>query len=196
MAYNETRITLSGIVASPVTRTTVGTGDSRAKFRMLTTERRFDPDRQVWVSGAHMFLSVTCWRALADNVHLSLTKNDPIVVHGKMTIKELTEGEGVRQFVDVEAQAVGPNLASCTAVVTRLRKDGDATTSTPRSNQEALIPHPRDEPAVYTWQKGGDPPDTVVPASPDDVGPASTDGEGAASPDDGGDRSRKAKVPF
>ncbi|QTR05006.1 single-stranded DNA-binding protein, partial [Saccharothrix algeriensis] len=133
MAYNETRVTLSGVVASQVTRTTTGTGDSRAKFRLLTTERRFDPERQTWVNGAHMFLSVTCWRSLADNVYGSLGKNDPVVVHGRMTIKELPDGPGVRQFVDIDAQVVGPNLAQCTAVVTRVRKDGDAFTAPPRA---------------------------------------------------------------
>ncbi|RKT53032.1 single-stranded DNA-binding protein [Saccharothrix australiensis] len=164
MAYNETRITLTGIVASQVTCTTVGTGDVRAKFRLLSTERRFDPERQAWVSGAHMFLSVTCWRSLAENVHLSLSKNDPVVVHGKMTIKELPDGDSTRQFVDIDAHAVGPNLATCTAAVTRVRRDGDAPATAPRG-----------EPRV---QVGGEPPG--LSAKPTARAPAGADGAAGA----------------
>ncbi|XVV05246.1 single-stranded DNA-binding protein [Actinosynnema sp. CA-248983] len=120
MAYNETRVTLAGSVASEVTCTKVGTGYSRANFRMLTRERRWDFDRKEWVDGNHMFLSVTCWRDLADNVKASLARHDPVVVAGKLTVKELPEGAGrYRQFIDVEAYAVGIDLTKCAAAITK-----------------------------------------------------------------------------
>lgn len=121
MAYNETRVTICGNVASQVTHSTVGTGFSRAKFRLFTTERVWDQEQRTWADGAKMFLTVTCWRMLADNAHLSLAKGDPVVVNGRLMLKD-REFEGqVRQVVEVEATAIGPNLALCTASPARTR---------------------------------------------------------------------------
>jgi single-strand DNA-binding protein len=141
MSYNETRVTVAGIVASQVTHTTVGTGYSRVKFRMHSRERRFDRDQEAWVDGSEMFISVSCWRALADNVQASLGKGDPVLVTGKLTIKELPEGEHARQFVDIEATAVGPNLVACTARPIRTRRDGEGPTIVaPRKEGEIPLP--------------------------------------------------------
>ncbi|MGM1057891.1 single-stranded DNA-binding protein [Saccharothrix sp. Mg75] len=145
MAYNETRVTICGTVASTVTRTKVGTGCSKTVFRLFTTERRWQGEERAWVDGDQMFLSVTCWRALADNVHASLTRGDPVVVSGRMTIKELEYEGALRQVLDVEAGAVGPNLALCTAVVTRTRR-------TPEVVEARAAPEPERVPAAAVEQ--------------------------------------------
>lgn len=121
MAYNESRVTICGNLASRVTHTTVGTGQSKAKFRLFTAERRWDRETDTWIDGDTMFLSVVCWRKLADNVHASLNKGDPVVVTGRVTLKDLEDNGFAHQHVEVEATAVGPNLALCTATATRVR---------------------------------------------------------------------------
>ncbi|CCH28646.1 single-stranded DNA-binding protein [Actinosynnema sp. NPDC047251] len=115
MAYNDTRITVCGTVASKIAHTKVGTGFSRVGFRIHSREQRFDRGRDDWIAGPNMFLMVTCWRELADNVHASLNRGDPVVVHGKVRVKEFNDAGRTSQFIDIEAIAVGPNLASCTA---------------------------------------------------------------------------------
>ncbi|MBY8849457.1 single-stranded DNA-binding protein [Saccharothrix longispora] len=141
MAYNESRVTVCGNVASGIAHSKVRTGCSRASFRLFTAERRWDGEQRAWVDGDQMFLSVTCWRALADNVHASLDKGDPVVVSGRMTIKEV-EWEGTpRQVLDIEATSVGPNLALCTSITTRPRR-------TPEVAGARAAPEPeRPEPA-------------------------------------------------
>src|SRR5687767_9721454 len=89
MAYNETRVTICGNVASAVSHTKVGTGFSRAKFRLYSAERVWDSEQRTWEDGARMFLTVSCWRMLADNAHMSLNKGDPVVVSGRMTIRDV-----------------------------------------------------------------------------------------------------------
>lgn len=121
MAYNETRVTICGTVASTVAHSTVGTGYSKAVFRLFTAERVWDGERRTWGDGAKMFLSVSCWRMLADNVNASLTKGDPVVVTGRLLLKDVEYEGKVRQVVEVEAAAVGPNLALSTASPTRTR---------------------------------------------------------------------------
>ncbi|MFJ6674484.1 single-stranded DNA-binding protein [Actinosynnema sp. NPDC091369] len=126
MAYNETRVTICGNVAGPVTHTKVGTGFSRAKFRLFSAERVWDQEDRSWSDGARMFLTVSCWRMLADNAQASLVKGDPVVVTGRLTIREV-EFEGKRQpEVELEATAIGPNLALCTAMPVRTRHGADA----------------------------------------------------------------------
>ncbi|GAA1283012.1 single-stranded DNA-binding protein [Saccharothrix xinjiangensis] len=138
MAYNETRVTVCGNVASKITRHEVGTGFSRVNFRLFTTERRWDQDQRGWVDGNRMFLSVNCWRSLADNAYASLNRGDPVVVTGRVSIKELRDEGQVRQLVEIEATAIGPNLALCTASPVRSR-------ATPH---EALVDVPGGAPAA------------------------------------------------
>ncbi|CAL9611134.1 Single-stranded DNA-binding protein [Actinosynnema sp. ALI-1.44] len=179
MAYNETRVTLTGSVASEVTCTKVGTGCSRANFRMLTRERLWDVERRLWVDGNHMFLSVTCWRDLADNVKASLARHDPVVVAGKLTVKELPEGERYRQFIDVEAYAVGIDLTRCSAAITKPQAPPDTTpaTATPpdtpaRGKRPAKLPE-TDNPAT--------PPTAAGPPAADPP-PAAADPPAAGQP--------------
>jgi single-strand DNA-binding protein len=74
------------------------------------------------VNGSSLFVQVTCWRQLAENVIASLGVGDPVVVRGRLYTDEF-ESEGKRQTATrLEAHAVGPDLNRCKAVVTRVRR--------------------------------------------------------------------------
>ncbi|MFD1145699.1 single-stranded DNA-binding protein [Saccharothrix hoggarensis] len=168
MAYNETRVTLCGNVASKVTHTKVGAGFSRAGFRLFTTERVWDKEQRTWSDGAKMLLSVTCWRMLADNANASLNKGDPIVVTGRLLIKDVEYEGSVRQVVEVEATAIGPNLALCTATPVRTRLVPDAVEARAAPDQappEPPAPGPTAPdfvaPEIVAPRRGDDPPPTA-----------------------------------
>lgn len=151
MAYNETRVTICGNVASPVSHTKVGTGFSRAKFRLFTAERVWDQEQRAWEDGARMFLTVSCWRMLADNAQASLTKGDPVVVTGRLTMREVEFEGKTRPLVEIEATAIGPNLALCTATPTRTRLVVDAVEA--RAAPEIAAPRkPAELPLVLTGE--------------------------------------------
>ncbi|MER5268550.1 single-stranded DNA-binding protein [Actinosynnema sp. NPDC002837] len=151
MAYNETRVTICGNVASPVSHTKVGPGFSRAKFRLFTAERVWDQEQRAWEDGARMFLSVSCWRMLADNAQASLNKGDPVVVTGRLTIREVEFEGRTRSVVEIEATAIGPNLALCTATATRTRLAADAVEA--RAAPEIAAPRaPAELPLVLTGE--------------------------------------------
>ncbi|WP_244957175.1 single-stranded DNA-binding protein [Candidatus Frankia nodulisporulans] len=70
----DTTITVVGnLVDAPELRVTAG-GASVCSFRLASTPRRFDRAENRWVDGATLFVRVSCWRQLADNVASSLTK--------------------------------------------------------------------------------------------------------------------------
>lgn len=115
----ETIVTAVGRVATTVSSHQFADGTPKATFRLACTERRREWTSGNWVDGDTFFVTVICWRALADNVQASLRVGDPVMVRGRMHTREY-ETEGRRVFTtEMDASAVGPDLARCTTVVTR-----------------------------------------------------------------------------
>jgi single-strand DNA-binding protein len=92
-----------------------------AKFRVATTERWFDRATDAWNDAEPVYLTVTCWRQLAESVLMSLRIGDPVVVHGKLVNSSFERDGRVERRLEITAAAVGPDLRWCTAVVTRTR---------------------------------------------------------------------------
>lgn len=126
---NETTVTLVGnLVDDPKVRTTDG-GVEVAGFRVASTARRFDRDSGRWVDSASLFLSVTCWRSLAANAVASLRRGDPVVVTGRLSTRTYEKDGQSRSVCELEALAIGPDLARGTAVFRRSPRpapDGEA----------------------------------------------------------------------
>ncbi len=110
MGWNETAITVVGVVASEVTHRELASGFSRATFRVLSVARRYDQDKKDFVDGDKLFLNVTCWRRLADEVGKALAKGDSVVVAGRLRNRDYELGGERRNISEIEAVAVGANL--------------------------------------------------------------------------------------
>ena len=120
---NETLITLVGNVVADVRLRATQAGAPCATFRMASNPRRFDRESARWIDGDPLFVSVVCWRTLAENVVESLVVGDPVVVTGRVRTSEW-EHEGKRYFaLEVDATAVGHDLSRGTAKFTRIRRD-------------------------------------------------------------------------
>ncbi|WSI70660.1 single-stranded DNA-binding protein [Streptomyces sp. NBC_01335] len=106
---NETLVTLVGNAATGVEFRETASGGT-ARFRLAVTPRRWDREKQLWADGHTSFYTVWAWRGLASNVAASVSVGEPLLVHGRLKVRE-EEREGVRRtFVDVEAVAVGHDL--------------------------------------------------------------------------------------
>jgi single-strand DNA-binding protein len=91
-------------------------------FRVACNERRFDKASESWVDGESLYLSVSCWRRLAENA-ASLVKGDPVIVRGKLRTREWTTEQGERRsVVELEANSIGPDLARCTVTVRKQQR--------------------------------------------------------------------------
>jgi single-strand DNA-binding protein len=116
---NETYTTLVGSVCSDIKQRRTMDGVKVVHFRAVSNERRFDRSTGEWIDGEHLYVNVTCWRRVANGVVASLNKGDPVVVTGRLYTRSY-EHEGQRRVsVEVDAQAVGPDLARCTAEISR-----------------------------------------------------------------------------
>lgn len=112
---NETLVTIVGNVASAVTYGQTTAGVPVANFRMATTERRFDRGAGDWVDGETSWVTVVAWRRLATNVVSSVNKGDPVMVSGRLRIREWGEEAGRRTAVEIDARSVGHDLARGTS---------------------------------------------------------------------------------
>ncbi|WP_406287679.1 single-stranded DNA-binding protein [Streptomyces sp. NBC_00209] len=125
---NETLVTLVGNAATAVEfRETVSGG--MARFRFAVTPRRWDRVKEVWADGHTSFYTVWAWRTLAVNLTGSVAVGEPLVVHGRLKVRE-EELEGQRRtFVDIEAVAVGHDLTRGTAAFRRVLRGEQGLTS-------------------------------------------------------------------
>lgn len=108
---NDTMMTMLGnVVDTPKLRRTKN-GHFVANFRVASTPRRYDREQGAWVDGKTLFVTVTCWRALGENVARSLRKGQPIVVFGRYCQREYEKDETLRTAYELEAFAVGHDLS-------------------------------------------------------------------------------------
>jgi single-strand DNA-binding protein len=123
----ETPVTVVGTLVTDMRPRRVGPdGALVLNFRVACNERRFDSASESWVDGESLYLSASCWRRLAENA-ASLVKGDPVIVRGKLRTREWTTEQGERRsVVELEATAIGPDLARCTATVHKQRRTQQA----------------------------------------------------------------------
>src|SRR5580692_11278759 len=99
-------------------------GQANATFG-LAVNRRWQPRGSDEWEEATSFFDVVCWRDLAENVALSLSKGMRVVVTGRIEQRswETDDGEH-RSKVEIVADEIGPSLRFATADVQRTRRPG------------------------------------------------------------------------
>ncbi|GAA2791341.1 single-stranded DNA-binding protein [Kitasatospora paracochleata] len=112
---NETLVTMVGNVASSVTYGQTPAGVPVANFRMAATERRFDRGAGDWVDGDTTWVTVVAWRWLATNLVSSVNKGDPVMVSGRLRVREWGEEGRRRTAVEIDARTVGHDLSRGTS---------------------------------------------------------------------------------
>jgi single-strand DNA-binding protein len=113
-------VTVPGRIATKPERLASKNGTG-VRFRIASTERYFNRAAEEWNEAEPVYLTVTCWRQLAENVILSLRIGDPVIVHGKLVNPGFERDGRVERRLEISAGAVGPDLRWSTAVVTRTR---------------------------------------------------------------------------
>lgn len=151
----ETPITVVGTLVSDMRPRRVGPDAALVlNFRVACNERRFDKASESWVDGESLYLSVSCWRRLAENA-ASLVKGDPVIVRGKLRTREWTTDQGERRsVVELEANSIGPDLARCAVTVRKQQREGLS-----RSASQDTVASPEGDPSDLLGRTG--PPDGV-----------------------------------
>ena len=148
----DSHVDLAGFVASEPSFKRLENGTSTAKLRVAYTERRFSRETGEWADGPTSFVTVLCWRTLADNVAISLRKGEPVVVRGRLRVREYEGKDGSRGTeTEIDASSVGHDLNRGVAHFSRTRR---APGETAAESADGLEPGPDgrepgpDEPAA------------------------------------------------
>lgn len=121
MTVGETRVTVVGTVISEVTVKRVGEHEHElTTFLLRTSERKYDREKSTWYDYRHFAIRVKCWRKLAATVAGVLRRGDPVIVSGRLFVSDFETPDGQsRSMPEIEAWAIGPNLAFCRAAIER-----------------------------------------------------------------------------
>ena len=122
---NEIPLTVVGTVVRDISFNTTKSGANLASFRIACNNRRWNRLTNAWEDGDTTFLNVTCWRTLAQNVLASVRKGDPVVVTGRLKVREWSTEERNGISVDLEASAIGHDLSRGRAAFERIKRSVD-----------------------------------------------------------------------
>ncbi|MDR0960367.1 MAG: single-stranded DNA-binding protein [Propionibacteriaceae bacterium] len=119
----DSSVTLTGYVGNAVETRLMRSGDTAAHFRVASTPR---VQREgVWSDGQTTWLTVWCYRGLADNVAASVNKGDPIIVEGKLRTRVwIDDQQETQERLVLEATTIGHDLTRGTAVFERSSRRG------------------------------------------------------------------------
>jgi single-strand DNA-binding protein len=135
---NEAQVSIVGYVASEPSYVKVGrNGIPKLTMRVAWTTRHRDTVSGQWIDGNTSFVSVICWRRLADNLSTSLRKGDPVVLRGRLDVRSFLGRDGQRHTsVDVEANTLGHDLNRGVARFQRIA--ADRSNGVPQSEEVAM----------------------------------------------------------
>src|SRR5579862_7786340 len=95
-------------------------GQATTQLGVAVNRRWQDRTTQEWQESTSFF-DVICWRDLAENVALSLTKGMRVIVTGRLEQRSWETEDGDKRFkVEIVADEVGPGLRFATVDVHRV----------------------------------------------------------------------------
>lgn len=123
---NEIQVTLRGNVATEPRLVRFDDGNTLTSFRLASTARRYDRDRQEWVDRSTTYVNVTCRRAMATNAASSVRKGQPLLVTGKLTERHWSTNGRSGQTLEIHAEGLGHDLSYGTSQFVRIGPNGPA----------------------------------------------------------------------
>ncbi|WP_182908671.1 single-stranded DNA-binding protein [Microbispora sp. H13382] len=107
---NDIYVTLSGNVTDDPRQYQFRDGSRVTSMRMAVNRRVLDQKTNTWQTRDTTYYTVRCYRGLADNVQQSIRKGHPVVVYGKLRIKQFERDGEQRFWAEIEASSVGHDL--------------------------------------------------------------------------------------
>jgi single-strand DNA-binding protein len=153
---NDTITTVVGNVVDSPRRVTLQ-DSAVTNFRMASTARRYDSATQEFVDAGTFWVDVECWNGLSSNVSASISKGDPVIVHGAITTHSWESDNGRRSTPRIRAFAVGPNLVRGTALFKRDRSGRPAEPADGATSEaESSAPNGAPDEEQLAQELGGD----------------------------------------
>jgi single-strand DNA-binding protein len=105
---NEANFSVSGYVATQPTLRFSSAGEPSVSMRIGWTPRRMSKVTGEWEDLPSSFVSVVCFRKVAENAAKCLRKGEPVNLSGTLQVREYTDARGEKRLsVDVVARTLG-----------------------------------------------------------------------------------------
>lgn len=122
------QLSIVGYVGGDVQFRTSRSGTDVASLRVASTPRYYDRAKGRWTDGQTTWLTVVCYRLLAQHVSSSIQKGDPIVAVGRLRTQSWTRQDGTPAQREVlEAVALGHDLCRGTSAFRKMPRLADST---------------------------------------------------------------------
>lgn len=131
MAFAPTITVIGNLVADPELNFTQS-GAAVCSMRLANTpsKKNTAADGSVtWTDEPTLWLRLTAWRQLAENCAETLTKGMEVIVQGRLKQRDWEDKEGNKRVsIEMDVDAIGPNLARATARVNKAARSGGTGT--------------------------------------------------------------------
>ncbi|WP_223690325.1 single-stranded DNA-binding protein [Leifsonia poae] len=134
-----------GFVATAPNHIVTAEGLPITTFRLASTRRKYNRETQTWENGETNWFTVTAFRQLAINVAGCIVKGDPVMVSGRLSVREWQNDDRSGIVVEIDADAVGHDLGWGTAAFSRTIK---------RVSADGVADSPRDQPEDAGGERG------------------------------------------
>ena len=134
---NDIITTVIGNAVTDVSLRVTSSGTSVASFRIASNSRRFDKSTNSWIDQEPSYLSITAWSQLAENVALSVHKGQPLVVTGKLKVRQWQDADKSGTNVEIDAIAIGHDLNRGTSEFTKVKRVSEFYEQDPWLNEVA-----------------------------------------------------------
>ncbi|MGB3827381.1 MAG: single-stranded DNA-binding protein [Ornithinimicrobium sp.] len=119
---NESHITVCGNVTNvPQVKNGKDSGVPFTVFGLAQNRSRREANGDVVHMGTS-FYEVVAFRALGHNAFDSISKGDPLVVHGRLRVNDWESGDKKGTQVQIDALSIGPDLTFGTSQFSKRRK--------------------------------------------------------------------------
>ena len=108
-----------GFVATTPNHLVTSEGLPITTFRLATTRRKFNRSTKSWENGDTNWFTVTAFRQLAINVAACISKGDPVMVSGRLSVREWENEDRSGIVVEIDADSVGHDLGWGSSAFTR-----------------------------------------------------------------------------
>jgi single-strand DNA-binding protein len=125
---NEAHFAVSGYVATQPKKGVTKDGTITLSMRVAWTPRYLDRATGEWTDQQTSFVTVTCYRKVAENAAKCLRCGDAIVLRGTLKVREYSDQAGVkRNSVEVVADSLGHDMSKGTSHYTKAPKNAQQT---------------------------------------------------------------------
>jgi len=125
---NEAYVSLIGFVATQPKKGQTKSGSTSLSMRVGWTPRALNQTTGEWTDLPSSFVTVYCYRKVAEHASVCLRRGEPIVVRGTIRVREYVDQNGQRRnTVEVQADSIGHDIRRGISTYSKLPVRTDMT---------------------------------------------------------------------